>query len=145
MLSGRCRCGRVAWEASASPFRSVLCHCADCRRSAGASPVGYLGFPKPVVRWTARRAFRATSPGVTRGACPDCGTFLSYMCTIWPGELYLHAATLDDPSGFVPEAHLNRAARDVEGAARGDGPSRREGRGRQISGATGPSSWRRPA
>ena len=125
-MSGRCGCGGVAWRASASPFRSVLCHCADCGRLAGPSPVGYLGFPKPVVRWAARRAFRATSPGVTRGASPECGTLLSYMCTIWPGELYLHAATLEDPAGFVPEAHLHRTARNVEGAARGDGPARHE-------------------
>ncbi|WP_158547452.1 GFA family protein [Rhodovulum sp. 12E13] len=123
----------MAWRASASPFRSVLCHCADCRRLTGASPVGYLGFPKPVVRWEARRAFRATSAGVTRGACPACGTLLSYMCTIWPGELYLHAATLDDPEGFVPETHLHRAVREVEGTGKGDGSSPHEGSGPAAS------------
>ena len=110
-LTGRCRCGGVTWRAAASPFRAVLCHCTGCRQAAGASPVGYAGFPKAAVSWTGRRAFRATSPGVTRGACPACGTALSYMCTRWPGELYLHAATLDDPARFVPDAHLHWSAR----------------------------------
>jgi len=112
-LCGSCACGRITWRSGVSPFRAVLCHCASCRTSAGpgAGPVGYMGFGKVSVSWAGQRAFRAPATGVTRGACPDCGTALSYMCTRWPGELYVHAATLTDPSLFRPEAHIHWAAR----------------------------------
>ena len=126
-LSGRCRCGAVAWRAVRSPFREVLCHCRDCRAAAGGTPVGWIGFAKPAVTWTGARHFRATAPGVTRGACPACGTALSYMCTRWPGELHVAAATLDDPAAFAAEAHLHCAEAAEPGAA--DMHPRHAGRG----------------
>ncbi len=114
-LCGACACGSLTWRSAVSPFRSVLCHCASCRASVatetGTGPVGYMGFGKASVSWTGQRVFRVPSTGVTRGACPACGTALSYMCTRWPGELYVHAATLTDASLFRPEAHIHWAER----------------------------------
>jgi hypothetical protein len=127
-LTGRCGCDGVRWRAVVSPFRSVLCHCASCRQATDAPVAGYLGFGKAAVRWSGVRAFRTTSPGVTRGACPACGTALSYMCTRWPGELYLHAASMDDPSAFAPEAHVYWAER-VAGSVPGDALPKHAGRG----------------
>ena len=127
-LNGACACGRITWRSAVSPFRAVLCHCAACRATEGAGPVGYLGFGKVSVSWTGQRAFRVPATGVTRGACADCGTALSYMCTRWPGELYVHAATLTDPSLFRPEAHIHWAARSPGTRATDDLP-RYDGRG----------------
>jgi hypothetical protein len=50
------------------------------------------------------------------------------MCTRWPGELYLHAATLDDPSAFEPQAHIHWEAR-LPGPDPRDGLPRYAGRG----------------
>lgn len=131
-LCGACACGRLSWRSTVSPFRSVLCHCTDCRAAEGTrtgpGPVGYMGFGKVSVSWTGQRVFRVPSTGVTRGACADCGTALSYMCTRWPGELYIHAATLTDPSLFRPEAHIHWAERPPGTTATEDLP-RYAGRG----------------
>ena len=127
-LTGRCGCGAVAWRAGASPFRAVLCHCLECRGAAGLPCVGYIGFAKALVTWSGARAFRSATQGVTRGACPACGTALSYMCTRWPGELYLHAATLDDLAAFEPQAHIHWDAR-LPGPLPQDGLPRYAGRG----------------
>ena len=127
-VTGRCRCGGVAWRAGASPFRMVVCHCAACEQAEGAPGAGYLGFAKALVTWSGARAFRSATQGVTRGVCPSCGTALSYMCTRWPGELYLHAATLDDPGAFAPQAHLHWDGR-LLGVAPEDGVPRYADRG----------------
>ena len=126
--TGGCLCGGVRWRAGAAPFRSVHCHCRSCRRATGAALASYAGFAKAAVTWQGARALRASAPGVTRGGCPDCRTPLSYMCTRWPGELYLHAATLDDPALFTPQAHLHWAER-VPWLALADGLPKYPGRG----------------
>lgn len=90
--------------------------------------MGYMGFGKVSVAWTGQRVFRVPATGVTRGACADCGTPLSYMCTRWPGELYVHAATLSDPALFRPEAHVHWAERRLETRAVDDLP-KYDGRG----------------
>ena len=127
-LCGACACGRIRWRSAVSPFRALWCHCADCRACAADSPVGYMGFGKMSVAWTGQRVFRVTSTGVTRGACAQCGTALSYMCTRWPGELYVHAATLIDPALFRPAAHVHWAER-LPGTSATDNLPRYDGRG----------------
>ena len=91
-------------------------------------PAGYTGFGKVSVIWSGQRVFRVPTTGVTRGACADCGTALSYMCTRWPGELYVHAATLTAPSQFRPEAHIHWVERQSGTTATDDLPTY-DGRG----------------
>ncbi len=110
-LTGRCACGAIRYRATSSPFWSAHCHCESCRRVTGAPMASFLGFSKVSVDWQGQRAFRASSPGTTRGFCADCGTPLSYMSTRWPGEIHIYAATLDDPALFVPESHVHWAER----------------------------------
>lgn len=112
-IAGGCRCGAVRFRAQVSPFRALLCHCADCRAATGAPVSGYLGFAKAAVAWQGARRFRSPAPGTTRGACPACGAALSYMTTRYPGELYLHASALDRVADFRPEAHAHWAERVV--------------------------------
>ena len=110
-LAGGCLCGAVRWRTAGSPVWSGHCHCTDCRRATGAPLASWMVFGKLSVTWAGARAFHRSSPGVTRGFCPGCGTPLSYMCTRWPGELHILAATLDDPARFVPRAHVHWAER----------------------------------
>jgi hypothetical protein len=100
----------------------VVCHCADCRQAEGAPDAGYLGFTKALVTWAGARAFRSATHGVTRSVCPSCGMALTYMCTRWPGELYVHAATLDDPGVFTPHARIHWDARLPGSAPKDDVP-----------------------
>jgi hypothetical protein len=48
----------------------------------------------------------ATSPGVTRGHCGQCGTSLTYQHERRVGEIDVTLATLDDATGMRPTAHI---------------------------------------
>jgi hypothetical protein len=39
---GGCYCGEVRYAIFGTPEQSLVCHCPDCRRSAGAQSVGWL-------------------------------------------------------------------------------------------------------
>ncbi|MBI0433031.1 GFA family protein [Roseomonas sp. KE0001] len=112
MLTGGCLCGAIRYEAGGTPFHATLCHCASCRRAAGA----------PVVAWfsVARRDFRCTtgrlglfesSPGVWRGFCAACGTSLTYRHDDLPDEIDITIASLDDPGALPPADHTQAAER----------------------------------
>jgi hypothetical protein len=48
---------------------------------------------------------RASSPGVERSFCGDCGTPLTYRRDDLPEEIDVTVASLDDPSRIVPVDH----------------------------------------
>ena len=90
MLTGGCHCGAIRYEATAAPTRHALCHCADCRKSAGA----------PVVGWA---KVRSSSEHGRRHFCPDCGAGLFYTNdVIFVGVIDVQSATLDDPDAIMP-------------------------------------------
>ena len=104
---GGCLCGSVRYEATGQASDLCYCHCASCRRAAGA----------PVVPWGtfARKRFTVTggrlteyrsSPEVTRGFCAKCGTLLTYCHEQRPSEIDVTLATLDDSNLLAPQAHI---------------------------------------
>lgn len=99
MLTGGCQCGAIRYEISGDPFNHTLCHCRDCRRSAGAPMVGWIMLPKEQFRLTAGepRSF-ASSEHARRHFCGTCGTGLFYLNeTLLPGLIDVQSGTLDDP------------------------------------------------
>lgn len=112
---GGCHCGAVRYElegrSDAIPGR--LCHCSDCRRSAGAPMVAWSAFAASGLRMTKGAPKRINSSGMAwRGFCADCGTGLFYWNEVlMPGLVDVQTATLDDPGAFPPVAHLQVAER----------------------------------
>jgi hypothetical protein len=51
-------------------------------------------------------AERRSSPPVTRGFCPACGTALTYAHDARPGEIDVALAALDEPASVRPECHI---------------------------------------
>ena len=51
---------------------------------------------------------RAADSGneITRAFCPDCGTMLFLRVSARPDLVAIRVGTLDDPSGFRPEADI---------------------------------------
>ena len=47
--SGQCQCGAIRYQLSGEPKVVALCHCSDCRRSAGAPVVAWAMFPEALV------------------------------------------------------------------------------------------------
>ncbi|WP_455285657.1 GFA family protein [Cupriavidus necator] len=107
-MVGGCHCGRVRYRITGMPRTSVLCHCSDCRRHAGAPMVGWAIFAHNAVKMVKGEAkIYASSEHGRRHFCPDCGTGLFYTNdSTLPGLIDVQSVTLDDPSTFVPEAQI---------------------------------------
>jgi len=49
----------------------------------------------------------ASSPGVARSFCGECGSPIYYRVADRPDAIDLYACTLNDPSGVVPRCHVH--------------------------------------
>ncbi len=47
-----------------------------------------------------------SSPGVERQFCGQCGTPLTFVADVFPGELHLMVGVFDDPEDLVPQVHV---------------------------------------
>jgi hypothetical protein len=100
---GGCRCGAVRYAAAGEPERHAVCHCEDCRRSAGAPMVAWMLYPREAVEVTGATSVHRSSEDAERHFCPQCGTGLFYRHAAWlPGKIDIQSATLDDPDGVAP-------------------------------------------
>ena len=112
-LSGGCHCGDVRYELTGAPRVVVICHCTDCRRSAGAPFVSWAMYPEAsltVIKGSPRT--RNSSGTAMRSFCAQCGTGLFYRnAPIFPGTVDVQSATLDDPNVLAPSMHIQTAER----------------------------------
>lgn len=105
-VEGGCLCGAIRYRIEGSPSGSMICHCATCRRQAGAPVMAWLTFPS-----AAFRLLRGTptgfssSPAVLREFCGRCGTTLSYRHAEDPASLDVSTCSLDQPEAFPPTHH----------------------------------------
>lgn len=113
MITGGCHCGAVRYEADGAPLHHALCHCSDCRRSAGAPMVGWIAFAADQVRLTqGETAVYAGSEHGRRHFCIQCGTGLFYLNSeMLPGIVDIQSATLDEAEAHAPGAHIQVAER----------------------------------
>ncbi len=102
--TGGCLCGTVRYQAEGTPIWVAHCHCKSCRKASGARIVTWAGYHRVTVTWVAKPF--AYSSYVLHCFCPDCDTPVSYESTRWPDELQIPVATLDDPEGVTPTAHV---------------------------------------
>ena len=110
MITGRCQCGSIQYEVQGDPVYSALCHCSDCRKSAGAPMVGWALFPEDKLSVTGDPQRFQSSENVTRSFCGTCGTGLFYAnAEIFPGMVDIQTATFDDQAAFPPALHVQWA------------------------------------
>lgn len=112
-LTGGCHCGAIRYEVSGTPQHVALCHCKDCRKSAGAPMVSWAAFAEDELNVTKGEPKAFNSSGETwRSFCADCGTGLFYRNqTFLPGIVDIQSATLDDPDALPAGAHIQTAER----------------------------------
>lgn len=111
--SGRCSCGAIAYEATGDPNSVSICHCGDCRRSAGAPMVSWAEFPESQFRVTkgTLKTFNSSGAAV-RSFCGDCGSGILYTnAQMLPGVVELQASTLDQPDALTPTMQIQTAER----------------------------------
>jgi len=112
-ITGGCHCGAIRYEAEGEVITHALCHCTDCRRSAGAPMVGWTMFRLDGVKVTkgTPKIYRSSEHG-RRHFCPDCGTGLFYTnAEGLPGIIDIQSATYDDPDAIPARMHVQVAER----------------------------------
>jgi hypothetical protein len=104
-LEGGCLCGAVRYRLAEAPSEANICHCATCRRAAGAPSVAWATLPAAGFAWIAGRPVEhASSTGVTRTHCAACGTSLTYQAR--PDSIDVTIASLDDPEAVPPTTEI---------------------------------------
>ena len=107
MLKGQCHCGSIMYEIEADVARHSLCHCTDCRRATGAPAASWALLSREQIRIEGQPKSYASSEGTQRLFCADCGTSLFYLNeTIFPGQVDVLSATLDDPDAIPLMAQI---------------------------------------
>jgi len=105
--TGQCLCGTIKFEAPPKPLWVAHCHCESCRRNTGAAVATFVGQRDVDVSWEGERSIYASSLGVRRGFCPNCGTPLTYEADQFPGEVHIYVGVFDDPGMFSPQVHVH--------------------------------------
>jgi hypothetical protein len=110
---GQCLCGAIQYQLTGAPRFVALCHCRDCRRSAGAPMVSWAMFPESALTLLQGQPKTINSSGsAMRSFCPDCGTGLFYRnAAILPGIVDVQSSTLDDPDALPPTLQIQVAER----------------------------------
>lgn len=112
-LTGGCHCGAIRYRLTGDPVYTALCHCSDCRRSAGAPAVHWTCFPAACYELVQGELSEyASSELGTRMFCQVCGTGIAYRNeTNLPGLIDIQGGTLDDPDLLPPQIHVQAAER----------------------------------
>ena len=111
LRTGGCLCGAVRYESVGEPLFSLLCHCRDCQHQSGSAYVAAMRVPAAGFRITKGEpklyvSLSDAGNRVTRAFCPECGCPLFIHVSARPEIVGLRVGSLDDPSGFRPEADI---------------------------------------
>lgn len=110
--SGQCHCGAIRYSMPTAVEHHALCHCQDCRRHAGAPMVGWALVSQADIEIAGTPKIYASSEHGRRHFCADCGTGLFYTNDqIFPGQIDVQSATLDDPDMIPAGAQIQVAER----------------------------------
>lgn len=112
-FAGQCLCGAIRYELSGAPKVVALCHCSDCRRSAGAPMVAWAMFLEAALTVTTGLPKTINSSGTAmRSFCADCGSGLFYRnAPVLPGMVDIQSSTLDRPDALPPTVQIQTAER----------------------------------
>jgi hypothetical protein len=109
LYTGGCACGAIRYETSSEPVFANHCQCRDCQKRSGTGHGSYLTFARRAdvaVRGEAGTWQVAGDSGNAKvhAFCPTCGTPVYLTFVAMPELIAVHAASLDDPRQFGPQA-----------------------------------------
>lgn len=107
--AGGCACGAIRYKTQSAPIFENHCQCLDCQKRSGTGHGSYLTFPKREdVRISGTPSYWSvigdSGNEKVHAFCPTCGTPVYLTFTAMPDLISFHAASLDDPSQFRPQA-----------------------------------------
>lgn len=108
VYAGGCACGAVRYEIAGEPIFQNHCQCLDCQHKSGTGHGSYLSFMGASVKVQGEASHWkvvADNGNVkTRSFCPTCGSPVYLKFSFTPELFTVHAASLDDPTRFKPQA-----------------------------------------
>ncbi|MEP0940335.1 MAG: GFA family protein [Rhizobiaceae bacterium] len=111
-LVGGCACRSVRYVLSGAPGFSFHCQCRSCQYLSGTGHTSAFICKSDEFELTGQLSWYdrpAPSGSTVRSAfCPTCGTHILNKNTGHPGNVFVTAGSLDDPSGFMPSKVLYR-------------------------------------
>ena len=116
MTTGRCLCGAIRYEYSGEANLVVYCHCESCRRQTSSPVAGFVLVPKAALRFTSGQSKEfASSPGVWRSFCGECGSTLTPQGHVYAAEQLPWFEVLDDlpryPGSRMADSPMRRGPR----------------------------------
>lgn len=114
VITGRCLCGNVQYQAEPAPDMAAICYCTDCRKSGGGygAHQGAVMATAHITGDVSRYAHTADSGStVTKAFCPTCGSQIYSLNSNQPELIFIRASTLDDVERFRPnfQVYVSRA------------------------------------
>jgi hypothetical protein len=108
MTSGHCLCGAIQYEYDGEPTLVVHCHCESCRRQTASPVATFVIVPKAALRFTRGQPKEfASSPGVYRSFCAECGSPMYYRTERRPDVIDLNLGTMSEPGAITPQCHVH--------------------------------------
>jgi hypothetical protein len=106
--TGGCACGAIRFEIDAEPLFQNHCQCLDCQHKSGTGHGSYLTFPRQSVKHSGDTTLwdmvGDSGHVKSRAFCPTCGSPVYMTFAAMPDIFTVHAASLDDPGRFRPQA-----------------------------------------
>lgn len=109
MITGRCECGRVRYEANAAIEDFNHCHCSMCRRLHGAAFASWGGLLKESFRYVSGETdvrVYASTDAIDRMFCTHCGSSFLSDFKAEPDRLYVAMGTVDGDPECPPGYHF---------------------------------------
>jgi hypothetical protein len=108
-FTGGCACGAVRYAIADQPIFANHCQCRDCQRVSGTAHGSYMTFPSRAavtLEGQARLWDVVADSGNTKthAFCGTCGAPVYLTFKAMPDLFTIHAASLDDPARFEPQA-----------------------------------------
>ena len=104
MLKGSCLCGGVRFTIDGAVRTPGACHCVQCRKQSGHHWAA-ASAPDTALAVSGEVRWYSATPGIRRGFCPVCGSFL-----FWKDAASDHTAfalgAIDGPTGLRLSRHI---------------------------------------
>lgn len=112
--TGGCACGAIRYATPHTPIFQNHCQCRDCQLRSGTGHGSYLTFPArddmSITGEASEWEVAADSGNVKIHCfCPACGAPVFLRFAAMPDLIAVHAASLDQPERFAPQALTYRA------------------------------------
>lgn len=108
--TGGCLCGKVRYELSGEPVRTMLCQCKNCQRTSGSalSTIALVQRKDLAVIGDLKAYNYAGDSGgeLEINFCPNCGSPVLLNINAMPDIVSVKVGTFDETDWFAPQVNI---------------------------------------